>query len=216
MNQSEFFYDLEQCSQEWFKARLGKITGSSIHKLFSADSAREKYLYTKANEIVTQEYSDSDNFTNVHIERGRFFEETACEEYVIKTFSNVKKVGLVQLGKYVACSPDGLVDEDGLIEIKVLDSNNHFQQMLRIKKQGRDAIAKEHYWQMQFNMYVCNREWCDYVLYSPQHLKNNAQLYIYRLEKDPEAYSCIETMLKKSTTKIEQYINEYNLIINNL
>src|SRR5271170_5792827 len=121
--------DIKQGSDEWYRLRLGKITGSCFSKLLGGNGAKEKYLYDRANEIVTGCRSDSDSFTNVHIRRGLDFESEAKSQYVMKTFTLINEVGLVQIGDYVACSPDGLIDEDGLIEIKVPDSNNYFRQM---------------------------------------------------------------------------------------
>jgi hypothetical protein len=205
--------DINQGSDEWYRLRLGKITGSCFSKLLGGNGAKEKYLYDRANEIVTGCRSDSDNFTNVHMRRGIDFESEAKSQYVMKTFSFVEEVGLMQLGDYVACSPDGLIDEDGLIEIKVPDSNNYFRQMLEISLKGNNAIPHEHYVQMQFYMYVCGREWCDYVLYNPQHVINNKELFIHRVEREEEIQTNIGNVLDECVIKIKKYVEQYYAII---
>lgn len=208
--------DITQGSEEWYRLRLGKITGSCFSKLLGGNGAKEKYLYDRANEIVTGCRSDSDNFTNVHMRRGIDFESEAKSQYVMKTFSSVEEVGLMQLGDYVACSPDGLIDEDGLIEIKVPDSNNYFRQMLEISLKGNNAIPHEHYVQMQFYMYVCGREWCDYVLYNPQHVINNKELFIHRVEREEEIQTNIGNVLDECVIKIKKYVEQYYAISNNI
>ncbi len=201
--------DIKQGSDEWYRLRLGKITGSCFSKLLGGNGAKEKYLYDRANEIVTGCRSDSDSFTNVHMRRGLDFEAEAKSLYVIKTFTLVNEVGLIQLGDYVACSPDGLIDEDGLIEIKVPDSNNYFRQMLEISLKGSTAIPHDHYVQMQFYMYVCGREWCDYVLYNPQHVVNNKELFIHRVKREEEIQISIGNVLDECVIKSKKYVEQY-------
>jgi exodeoxyribonuclease (lambda-induced) len=205
--------DISQGSNEWYQERLGKITGSSFHKLLSGNGTKEKYIYDRASEIVTGCRSDSDSFTNIHMQRGHSFEAEARSQYVIKTFTRVTEVGLVELGEYVACSPDGLVDYDGVIEIKVPDSNNYFRQLLEISAKGTQAISNEHYIQMQFNMYVCNRKWCDYILYNPQHAVNNKELFIWRVESEEKMQSRISETIDESIIKIKSYVEQYHNMI---
>lgn len=196
--------DIKQGSDEWYRLRLGKITGSCFSKLLGGNGAKEKYLYDRANEIVTGCRADSDSFTNVHMRRGLDFESEAKSQYIMKTFSFVKEVGLVELGDYTACSPDGLIDEDGIIEIKVPDSNNYFRQMLEISLKGSNAIPHDHYVQMQYYMYVCGREWCDYVLYNPQHVVNNKELFIHRVKREEEMQVNIGNVLDECVIKIKK------------
>ena len=162
--------DIEQKSPEWHNLRLGKITASGFGKLLGTDAVRDKYLYDRAAEIVTGERCDADEvISSVHIDRGNEWESVARDKYITTTFSEVKEVGFIQLDDYAGCSPDGLVGEDGLIEIKVPDSNNYFKYLIEIQNMGISAIPTDHFWQMQFCMYVCDRKWCDYVLYNPKH-----------------------------------------------
>jgi YqaJ-like viral recombinase domain len=204
--------DINQGSDEWYQLRLGKITGSCFSKLLGGNGAKEKYPYDRASEIVTGCRSDSDISKIVHIQRGHGFESEARSLYVIKTFTLVSEVGLIQLGDYVACSPDGLIDEDGIIEIKVPDSNNYFRQMLEISSKGSNAIPHDHYVQMQFYMYVCGRQWCDYVLYNPQHVVNNKELFIHRVEREEEMQSNIGNVLDECVIKIKKYVEQYYAI----
>lgn len=209
MQKLQIHTDLEQGSDEWNKLRLGKITGSCFHKLLGTKAAREKYLYDRANEIVTGCKSDGEEYVNIHIKRGWEYEPIARAEYIADTFTAVDEVGLVQLGDYIACSPDGLVGEDGMIEIKILDSNNYFRQFLEISSKGVEAIASEHYMQMQFNLYVCGRKWCDYVLYNPKHAAIGNGLFIRRVEYDSIMQARIGQVVDECIPIMNEYVDQY-------
>lgn len=215
MRQIQLHTDLKQGSDEWLKLRLGKITGSCFHKLLGTKAAREKYLYDRANEIVTGCKSDGGEYVNIHIQRGWEYEPIARAEYTAYTFTSIDEIGLAQLGDYIACSPDGLVGEDGMIEIKILDSNNYFRQVVEISKKGVEAIASEHYIQMQCNLFVCNRQWCDYVLYNPKHAAINNGLFIYRVECDNTMQSRIAQAIDECITTINEYVDQYRNIFKN-
>lgn len=203
-------HDIEQKSEEWHKLRLGKITASGFSKLMGTSAAKEKYLYDRVAEIVTNAMCDGDeNCSGVHIARGNEWESVARDKYVTATFSKVKEVGLIQLDDYTACSPDGLVGEDGLIEIKVPDSNNYLKLILEISKEGIKAIPSDHCWQMQFCMYVTGRKWCDYVLYNPKHEVNNKDLFVFRVEKDQDAQVIIKSRLEYSVEQLKTYVSQY-------
>lgn len=201
--------DIKQGSDEWHNLRLGKITGSSFGKLLGTSAAKEKYLYDKANEIVTRSLSDGASFNNIHMQRGDIVESVARTRYLIKTFSVVKEVGIIIIDDYLACSPDGLIDEDGLIEIKGPDSNNYFRQVLQISSEGLKAIPNEYYVQMQFYMYALGRSWCDYVLYNERHEINDMEMFIYRVPRDEEIQKKIGQVVDESVIKIKQYVDQY-------
>lgn len=204
------YNDIEQGSPEWHDLRLGKLTGSNAAKLFGTPAAREKYLYDRAAEIVTGCRCDSDECTRgQHAARGSVFEEIALMKYTVATLNEVQKVGFVQLNEFVGCSPDGLIGDDGMIEVKVPDSNNYFRQILELTANGVRAIPSEYYMQMQFNMFVCGRKWCDYVLYNPKHEAKGKSLFIQRVERDNIMQGRISGILEEGIAKIEGYLQSY-------
>lgn len=207
--------NIEQGSPEWHDLRLGKLTGSSAAKLFGTPAAREKYLYDRAAEIVTGCRCDSDECTRgQHTARGSEFEEIALMKYTVATLHEVQKVGFVQLNEFVGCSPDGLIGDDGMIEVKVPDSNNYFRQVLEIASNGVKAIPSEYYYQIQFNLFVCGRKWCDYVLYNPKHEAKGKSLFIIRVERDDSMQNAIASIIDESVAKIGYYVEGYYRIIN--
>lgn len=219
--QIQILTQFKQKSEEWHQQRLGKITGSCIHKLLGTPAAAEKYYCDKANEIIIQDRCDRDKIEKlpIHMERGEIWEDIARKTYKIeKDFNNenvnVEEVGLVQLSDYVVCSPDGLVNDDGLIEIKVHDSNLFLWHVVDIEKRGIDAIPKNYYQQIQFNLYVLGRKWCDYVLYNPQHdAMERLRIFIRRVEIDYDLHKRISQIIEEAPQKINEYIERYNNIM---
>jgi hypothetical protein len=217
----QIYAELKQDSEEWHKLRLGKISGSGFYKIVGTKAAREKYLYEKASERVSISKSDSEEYTNFHMRRGIDWEDIARDAYRIKrNFIDVQQVGLIELNDYVVCSPDGLVSEkdqdgvtrDGMIEIKIVDSHIYFKLALEITEKGVDAIPSEHLAQMQYNLYVSNRQWCDYVLYNPKHAMVGTGLFIRRVERDMVYNDTIKAAIDESIKIIDQHVIKYKEI----
>ena len=206
-------HNFEQKSDEWINARLGKITGSGINQLFGTSLASTRYLSKKASEILTNSTSDSDISNLIHVQRGLLFEREAREKYTLATFTEVDNIGLIELDDYTACSPDGLVGADGIIEIKVPDTYNYLSNIFKITENGSKGIAKEYYEQMQFNLYVSRRQWCDYIMYNPFYSQYNDGLFIYRVEVNYEMQSKIKKILAVSIQKIQKMLNDFNNIV---
>ncbi len=203
--------DFQQGSDEWHRLRLGKITASSFDKLLST-KARNKYLCQKASERHTLARSDSSKYTNYHMDRGNLYESAAREAYINKTFDEVQQVGLIQLGDDIVCSPDGLVGDDGIIEIKVHDSDIYFEKVELLDKEGISGIPKLYYTQTQVNLYVSGRSWCDYVLYNPTHEDVKTGIYIYRVERDPVFMETIKSTIEKAVEEINQKVINFRKI----
>lgn len=206
--------EFEQKSEEWHNVRLGKITGSEFYKLTGTKAAATKYLYQKVSEIITKTRCDSASFSNVHMQRGLHYEEMAKNAYSLHKNCSITSVSIVVLNDYVACSPDGFVDNDGLIEIKIPDSHNYLENVLEITKHGLSAINSQHLHQIQFNLFVTQRQYCDYVLYNHNYQAYNSGLFIYRIFVDNLMQSTIANIVQQSIEKIEEL--ELNFLSINL
>lgn len=199
--------DFEQQSEEWFALKLGKISASSFHKLLGTPAARNRYLCQKASERHTGKRSDSSGYSNYHMQRGNLYEEAAREAYKEETFYEVQKVGLITLNDDVVCSPDGLVNGDGLIEIKIHDSDIYFENVEFLDEKGKDIIMKLYklyYTQTQVNLYISGRSWCDYVLYNPTHAAVGTGIHICRIEKDMVYMDTIKLAIEEAVKEINQ------------
>jgi predicted phage-related endonuclease len=192
--------DLVQGSEEWLKIRLGKLTGSDFHVLMGSSATKENILYKKAAERLTGVASDGDRFSSIHTERGHQLENDARTAYELETGNVVTQVGFVELDEFVGCSPDGLIGNIG-IEIKCKDNHGF------LKAVTKNYIEPEHKTQMQFNMYVCNLEWMDYLLYNPNF---SNPLFTIQYERDDEYIETIKTHIIECNKKINGYVAEFN------
>ena len=161
----KIYEEVEQGTEEWFELKKGKMTASHA----TAIMANGKGLVSLVEEIITDLYS-SDNYpeftnrlSNKHVDRGNEYEAKARAIYELETGNKVKQVGFVELDEYAGCSPDGLVGEDGLIEIKS-PANKEFMRLALT-----DKIDSNHLNQMQMQMYITGRSWCDYFVFNPNY-----------------------------------------------
>lgn len=169
-------HNFEQGSDEWIKIRLGKLTGSNAQAIAANGKGLETLVFEKVAEIMTGKTKPS--YTNDDIERGNDFEAMARNSYEMETGNAVKQVGFLELDEFTGCSPDGLVGEDGLIEIKCKNDAN-FAHFLFDKK-----IDPAHNWQVQFNLWVSEREWCDYIVFNENFTKTIEIVRIQRNETE--------------------------------
>jgi len=165
----------EQGTPAWFTARKGRMTASHAQAI----SANGKGLDTYILDLMSEFYSSGEKefYSNADIDRGNELEPIAREMYELERGVKVVEVGFIELDEFVGCSPDGLVGEDGLIEIKSVNDKNHFKLLL----DGVKGIESKYMWQMQMQLYVSERKWCDYISYNPNF---KDALIIHRIELD--------------------------------
>jgi putative phage-type endonuclease len=178
-----------QNTPEWLKARLGKFTASEIHKLIGKDANKMTqgaitYMWQKINEIA---YGESkENFSNKYTEWGHVNEPLAAIEYMKQKKVLVSRVGFISNDDYGA-SCDRLVSTDGITEIKC-SQEHHLKYCLIDTEEKLLKAEKGYYWQMQLQMLVTGRKWCDFVCFDPRrndHLRLHT-LRIYRKEFGPQ------------------------------
>src|ERR1700680_4179442 len=169
----------EQGSEEWHRARMGIPTASRFHTILakgkdgSASLTRRTYLMELAGEIITGEPMES--FSNGHMERGKAMEEEARDLYSFMRDAEPQRVGFIVNGPK-GCSPDSLLGEDGILEIKT--KLPHLLGELLLK----DEFPPEHKPQCQGALWVAQREWIDIAVYWPK-----MPLFVKRAARD-EAY----------------------------
>ena len=154
---------MDQNSDPWLKARLGILTASEVQSLITpgGDVANNNdsraIVFTKVGERITGQIEES--YTSKHMERGNIFEPFARDLYVSER-NPVKECGFVTRqfeGFKIGYSTDGLVGDDGLIEIKCPAQAKH------IKEICLETEPTAYMMQMQTGMLVTGREWCDYI-----------------------------------------------------
>jgi putative phage-type endonuclease len=192
----KIYQNIEQGTQEWFDLKAGKFGSSDASTLATNGKGLETLCYKKVAEILIG--NKSDGFTNEHMQRGIELEPMARSAYEIEKGILVDQVGYIELGNHVGGSPDGLVGDDGLIEIKC-PSDPHF---IRMIYQGK--IDSSYMWQMQHLMYVSDRSWCDFVVFSESLNKINIQ----RVERDEASIKKLEAGLKAGVKRIEDILKK--------
>jgi putative phage-type endonuclease len=171
-----------QRDADWYAARLGKATASRFKDAIAAlksgapAQAQRDYLTELVVERLTQQ--PIQRFQNAAMTWGTEQEPAARAAYERITGRIVEETGFVAHDTLMAgCSPDGLVDWDGLIEIKCpWGTANHIETLL-------NGMPAEHMPQVQGQMWITGREWCDFVSYDPR-MPAELQLHVQRIQRD--------------------------------
>jgi len=203
------FIDVEQNSDEWFELRAGKLTSSNLPKIMANyGKAFGKPAKDYAVNVATEQLTGvpiSSSYSNAHMERGHEQEPIARQLYELETFSTVTNGGFFDLGN-IGCSPDGLVDDDGVIEIKSVIPHVHVANM------KRQAVDPAYYWQCVGNLLFTGREWIDFVSYCSA-MPEQSQLFTHRLyAKDlASEFEQIKTRVSEFMKQVGEYKNIINL-----
>ncbi len=205
------FHDIEQNSDEWLALRGGKVTSSALSKIMANDGAAfgkpaKDYAVSICIERMTGQPISS-GFSNAHTDRGHEQEPLARMAYEESTFCEVKPGGFFDLGD-IGCSPDGLVGDDGVIEIKSVIASVHYSNLAR---QSYDPSYK---WQLYGNLMMTQRKWIDFISFCAD-FPEDKQLYVCRLYREQltEQFRQIEARVEKFRALIEktyQSISESN------
>ena len=172
----KIYKDVAQGSAEWFDLRLGKLTGSDAQCIATNGKGLETLVFEKVAERMTGKMKAQ--YTNEDMERGHELEELARSSYELESGLQVVKVGFMELDEDVGSSPDGLIGNDGLLEIKC-KNDALFARYMYEKK-----IEAAHNWQIQMNLHISGREWCDYVIFNENFPKTTIITRIHKNESD--------------------------------
>jgi putative phage-type endonuclease len=171
---------LEQGSPEWRMVRLGHVSGSNISDVMSKGKGitRKNLMMKILAERMTGVAPES--FTNSAMEWGVEQEPFARMEYEVSRETFVEKTGFWKHPKieWLGASPDGLVSHDGLVEIKCPNSTTHLGYIFD------DKVPSEYYNQIQCQLWVTERLWCDFVSYDPRIQKESKRLFVKRCIRD--------------------------------
>jgi len=162
-------HDCEQGTDEWHQLRAGIPTASEFSKLVTSQCKESKSIDDYAIVLAAEKYAGKmvDGFSgNKYTERGHELEQEAIDYYSMVKGVAVDKVGFITNDlKTYGCSPDGLVSENGSIEIKCKIAKEHIKALMRWDK--NQTIPPEYFAQPQGVMFVSERDYCDLVFYHP-------------------------------------------------
>ena len=202
---------MEQKSEEWFQARLGKVTASRVADVIAKtktgySASRENYMAQLVVERLTNTQAES--FTNAAMQWGTDQEPFARAAYELKMGVMVDETGLVDHPTIpmAGASPDGLVGEDGLVEIKCPKTATHIDTLLT------QTVPAKYITQMQFQMACTGRQWCDFVSFDPR-MPQKAQIFIKRVLRDDSFIKEIESEIKKFLAEVSAKVDQLNKLI---
>lgn len=188
----------EQRSSKWFEARLGKATASRFNDLMRRtksgySSARQNYMAELVAERLTG--GRYDNYTSKAMEWGIETEDSARLAYEFESGNTVEETGFHEHTNMAAgASPDGLVGIDGLVEIKCPNTATHIDTYIK------QSLPNKYLAQVQGQMWITGRQWCDFVSYDPR-LPDHLQLVIIRVDRD-------DNYIARLGTTVGQFLDE--------
>lgn len=164
-------HNCEQKSPEWFALRLQyPLTASEAQAIGNNGKGLETLCWKKMAESNSS--AEKEQYVNKDLERGVELEPQAVSLYELETGNKVVVVGFVtndKISKVGGASPDGLVNDDGLVEAKAFEDTKHFRAIIDFKKTGKFEIESQYIWQMNMQMLFTGREWCDFLAYNPNY-----------------------------------------------
>jgi putative phage-type endonuclease len=199
---------MEQRTEEWFAARCGKVTASRVADIIaktktSYSTSRENYLAQLVCERMTKKPAES--YSNAAMQWG-----TDQEPFARAAYEAAKDVLVDELGFAIhptiegaGASPDGLVGEFGLVEIKCPNTATHIETLLT------QTVPTKYITQMQWQMACTQRQWCDYCSFDPR-MDEGLQLFIKRVEYDPIYVAQLEKEVINFLFDVEYKIMQLN------
>lgn len=196
---------IEQGTPEWHQLRAGKVTASRVADILAQtrtgpSASRQNYLIELALQRSTGTIEPS--YTNAAMEWGTQTEPQARVAYEVETENFVDQVAFIDHPTiaWFGCSPDGLIGDDGLIEIKCPNSATHWE-YFKAKKPPQKYVT-----QMQTQLCVTNRKWCDFVSFDPR-MPSRSQLLVVRIERD-------DAFIAEMEEKVKQFLSEVEIEVN--
>lgn len=194
----------EQRTAEWFQARVGKATASRFKDVMaklkngSPAAARINYLVDIATERLTK--SATPHYSNSAMQWGVTHEASARIVYEQRRQLQVEETGFIQHEELDAgASPDGLVDWDGLIEIKCpYNSSVHVMTWM-------DGMPEDHVAQVQGQLWITGRQWCDFISFDPR-MPPALQLYVERIGRNDSYIAGLETEIRKFLIDVDTMV----------
>ena len=181
--------DCQQGSREWIEARLGIPTASEFKRILTPGGKLAKPRSEYVWELVA-EWALGEPVTkfggNDWTERGQVLEPEARKFYSFQRDLKPRTVGLIYRDedRMCGCSPDGLVGDNGLIELKCPMAGNHLQYLVG------DSVPSKYAMQVQGQLWVSGRAWCDFVSYYP-----GLPVFIKRVEPDSKIQTVLDEIM---------------------
>lgn len=196
--------NIEQGTEEWLKVRLGVATCSNFHKIITSTGKESatltKYAFELAGGKIINE--PDEGYKNEAMQRGNDLEPDAREFYEQNQLVSVKQIGMIltDCGNF-GYSPDGLVGDNGLIEIKCPEVPNHTKYL------HDNCLPTDYIPQVQGGLWISGREWCDFISYHP-NFKEDKKIFIKRVYRDNEFIENLKQLCEKLIEKRDKILEK--------
>lgn len=197
---------IEQGTPEWFAQRLGKVTASRVSDIIAKTktgmaASRGNYLAQLVAERLTGQTADS--FKSGAMQHGTETEPQARMAYEAETGLMVSEVAMIEHPTIAmsGASPDGMVGEDGLVEIKCPNTSTHIATLLA------DKAPSGYIPQMQWQMACTGRQWVDFVSFDPR-MPEDMQLFIKRVPRDNALIAEYEAEVVKFLAEVQDTVDK--------
>jgi putative phage-type endonuclease len=194
---------MEQRTTEWHQARLGKVTASRVSEVIAKGkgATRESYMADLIVERLTGQRGGG--FSTAHMEWGTEQEPHARAAYSARTGELVEEVGFIQHPRleHAGASPDGLVNDEGLVEFKCPATSTHLDTLLA------GEVPTKYIPQIQFQMACTGRKWCDFVSYDPR-LPEHLRMFVKRVERDEKYITTLEGEVKTFLAELNEKLEK--------
>jgi len=190
-------HNIDQGTDEWLELRKGKFTASEFKNILGKDTlvGYKDAVYKNAYERLTGKSPEV--FVSDWMKRGTELEGVARSFYEFENHIEVDEVGFVEMSEWIGCSPDGLIGDSGMLEIKCPKFTTHIGYLLAQK------LPSTYKPQVQGQLWVCEREWCDFMSYS-----EDLKPFILRVERDEKYIKELEIKINIAIEKVKQIIEE--------
>lgn len=199
--------DVEQGTPEWHAARAGRVTASRIADLTAKtktgpSASRANYAAELVAERLTGKVAEG-GFKSAAMEWGNQYEPEACSHYALETGEVLTKVGFVLHPTIdrAGASPDRLVGDDGLAEIKCPNTATHIDTLLSEKVPGN------YMKQMQWQLACTGRHWCDFISYDPR-LPGPMRFFCKRVARDDALIAELEAEVVKFLAEVDATVSD--------
>lgn len=193
-----------QGSPEWFAERVGKVTASRVADVVARiktgwGASRANYMAELIAERLTG--AKAEGYTNAAMQHGIDTEPQARFAYEFYTDATVVQVGFISHPRIAmtGASPDGLVADDGLVEIKCPSTATHIDTLLG------GSVPSKYITQMQWQMACTDRQWCDFVSFDPR-MPESMRLFIQRVPRDEKLIRSLELDVEAFIAELDEKV----------
>lgn len=202
---------IDQRSPEWFAQRNGKVTASRVSDVIAKtktgySASRENYMAQLVVERITGQVAES--YTNASMQWGTDQEPFARAAYEAAQGVMVEEVGFIPHPtiSMSGASPDGLVGDDGCVEIKCPNTAQMIDALLT------QSVPHKYLVQIQWQLACTGRAWADYVVFDPR-MPKKAQLFVKRVERDQKLIDELESEIKKFLAEVDEKVSKLQTLM---